>query len=202
MTLGEKRITGDVGIWWSAADLPVEGVFMSITEASMVKQLVASRMRVVAYIWAIVHDMALAEDLYQDLCAEAVQKRSQIDTVEHLQNWLLQGARFRGIDALRRRESQPLVFDDSVYHLIEADLHEDKASARDLQQALDRCLNELAPDARRLVDLRYSGNLTGPEIARKLNRNLKTIYVTFTRIHRKLATCIQKSLAERVHQHG
>ncbi|MBI1371495.1 MAG: sigma-70 family RNA polymerase sigma factor [Phycisphaera sp.] len=167
---------------------------MPISEKDMVRLLVTRRTRVISYIWTIVRDAALAEDVYQDLCIEAVEKRQTIESDEHFMNWMLRGARLRSIDSLRRRRANPVVFDDAVLGMVERDIETDKASSAELRHALDLCLEALAPDAQRLVKMRYREGLTGPQIAESLGRNLKTVYVTFTRIHRVLADCIDKRL--------
>lgn len=167
---------------------------MPITEKQLVAHLVQGRTRLVSFIWAIVRDMPAAEDIYQTLCGEAVEKRPDITDEAHLVNWLRQGARFRAIDHLRSRSSDRLVFDDSVYELLETDLADDPATGSDMQHALETCLAKLAPDAKQLVDLRYQQSMTCPQIAKQLDRNVSTVYVTFTRIHRSLADCITQQL--------
>jgi RNA polymerase sigma factor (sigma-70 family) len=168
----------------------------ALTEKQLVQHLMQGRSRLVAYIWSIVRDLPLAEDIYQDLCGEAVEKRPTIESEEHLANWLRRGARFRAIDALRSRQSKPLVFDHSIYQMLEDDLAADAATGSDLHHALNDCLDTLGPDARQMIRLRYDDNLSGPQIAQRVGRKLPTVYVTFTRIHRTLAECIRARLAD------
>lgn len=175
---------------------------MSISHEQLVLILVRDRARFLSYIWAIVRDEELAEDVYQELCVEAVRKSSDIKDETHLTNWLRRGCRHRSIDALRRQQTTPLIFDDRILDGLEDDMAADTAPTPDVQHALRHCLSELAPNARQLIDLRYTENLTGQALASRLGRPVNTIYVTLSRAHRVLADCIRRRLAESEASHG
>jgi RNA polymerase sigma-70 factor, ECF subfamily len=67
---------------------------------------------------------------------------------------------------------------------------EDAALAAEAQQTVQQLLDQLAPDQRRVVELRLAG-LTGPEIAHVLNRQPQAVkrlqFRAYTRLRRLLA---------------
>ena len=65
---------------------------MSIDQATAVKGLTKDRARLIAYIYAIARDWHLAEDLFQDVSALAVEKHDRIVDADHLLLWARKAA--------------------------------------------------------------------------------------------------------------
>ena len=170
---------------------------MGLAEDIVVRFLVGNRSHLLAFIRGIVRDRDLAEDVYQDVCVSVVLKRDEIEDVGHLQNWCRQAARFRAIDALRKRNSEAYVMDQAVLDLVETDWagRDDKGVAH-CQGALRACLEQLSPYVQELIRLRYGKGLSGAGLAKALNRQVNTVYVALSRAHNTLATCIRTRLAE------
>jgi RNA polymerase sigma factor (sigma-70 family) len=170
---------------------------MGLPEDIVIRFLVSHRSHLLVFIRGIVRDRDLAEDVYQDVCVSVVLKRDEIEDVGHLRNWCRQAARFRAIDALRRRNSEAYVMDQAVLDLVEADWagRDDKA-VEHRQGALRACLEQLSPYVQELIRLRYGEGLSGAGLAEALNRQVNTVYVALSRAHNTLAACIRTRLAE------
>jgi len=166
---------------------------MSIEQDTIVRVLMRDRALLQAYIWAIVRDNHLAEDILQDVSVLAVNKRGEIHDEAHLDGWLRQTARYKSLNAIQKRDSSPLRLDDRVLEALEAswgDEHE--GGTADLVDALQHCVGKLSDYARRLVELRYSQGLSGQHLADAVDRNLNTVYVALTRIHHTLRDCVRE----------
>ena len=170
---------------------------MGLTEEIVVRFLVSRRSHLLAFIRGIVRDRDLAEDVYQEVCVAVVLKRDEIRDVGHLRNWCRQAARFRAIDALRKRNSQAFVMDQAVLDLVEADWEERDDQTFDRRRnALRTCLEQLSPYVQELIRLRYGEGLSGAGLAKALDRQVNTVYVALSRAHNTLATCVRTRLAE------
>jgi len=170
---------------------------MGLAEDTVVRFLVSHRSHLLAFIRGIVRDRDLAEDVYQDVCVSVVLKRDEIEDVEHLRNWCRQAARFRAIDALRKRNAQAFVMDQAVLDLVEADwAQRDDQTFEGRQDALRTCLEQLTPYAQELIHLRYGEDLSGAGLAKALDRQVNTVYVALSRAHNTLAACIRSRVAE------
>lgn len=169
---------------------------MPIDGNILVRSLLRYRTQLLAYILAIVHDDHLAEDIYQDVSSLAYEKREQIDGEAALPGWLRTTARYQSLRAVRQRSARPRVLDAHVLDLLESDW-----PALDAQDSAHRiavlrdCLARLSPYARRLVELRYGEGVSGEKLARRMSRDLNTIYVALTRAHRSLSECVRRRLA-------
>ncbi|QNN21015.1 sigma-70 family RNA polymerase sigma factor [Planctomycetales bacterium ZRK34] len=166
---------------------------MAIDQQMLVRTLVKQQTPLLAYIVSIVREYNLAEDVYQEVATDAVAHIHQINDEQHLVRWLRQACRFRAIDELRRRGSH-MVFDSAVLDQLETDWdHRHDDQARHMRQALRRCIEQLAPNARRVIHLRYRDNLTGQRLAEASGRSMNTIYTALSRAHRALAECMNRA---------
>lgn len=172
---------------------------MPVNEDTVVRTLLSHRLGLLAYIEAIVRDTHLAEDVFQDVSSLAFQKREQIDDAVHLLKWLRRTARYRASYSMRQRHTQPMMFDDALLDEMDAQWIAAVGAAAnetDRVEALRHCLGELTPNARKLIDLRYNENKSGQDLAEASGKQLNTVYVALTRIHRTLADCIRKRMDE------
>lgn len=175
---------------------------MPVNEDLVVRTLLSHRLGLLAYIEALVRDAHIAEDVFQDVSSLALQKRDTIDDAAHLLKWLRKTARFRASYAMRQRFNQPLVFDDALLDEMDTQwiAHVESTSGggdeTDRIDALRVCMEALTPNARQLIDLRYREGISGQDLADATGKQLNTVYVALTRIHRTLADCIRKRLAE------
>jgi RNA polymerase sigma-70 factor (ECF subfamily) len=143
-----------------------------------------------------VRDDHLAEDIFQEVAASAVQKCDEIRDTQHLLAWVRLTTRRRALKLCRRRRQQCLFRNEALIDLLDEQWAEhDLAPASDLVDALRRCLEELSPYARTLVNLRYAEGISGVRLAEAVGRRLNTVYVALTRIHRSLGDCIRRRLA-------
>ena len=177
---------------------------MALSETTIVRVLVAERARLLAYIWVIVRDVHLVEDVFQEVAALAVQKRGELRDEAALPIWLRRTARFQALAALRdksRDRAQPLT-PEILDRLDEYWTGQDDQPDDVRMQALEHCLTQLSPYARQIVTLRYREGFKGIKVAELLGRNVRTIYMALTRIHNTLRECIEGKLAAAGESHA
>lgn len=168
---------------------------MAITQDQLVSTLLRCHDSVVGYIWLIVQDDHLAEDIYQEVSLIALRKREQIADERALPAWLRAAGRREALALLRRTSRHPRVFEPQVIDRLEQHWarhdHEDHAAK---MEALRLCLEQLSSNAREMIRLRYGMKLKPAQIATRLNRRVQTIYVAITRAHKILGDCVRRRL--------
>jgi RNA polymerase sigma-70 factor (ECF subfamily) len=156
--------------------------------------LLRERVKLLAYIRAIVRDHHLAEDVFQEVAVLAVRKGDEIRDGRHFLAWMRLAARHRALKA-QRRQHQYLLLDETLLDQMDDQWAEqDPSSASDLVETLRSCVERLSPYARNLVKLRYVDGLSGLRLAEVVDRTLNTVYVALSRIHRSLGECIKQRL--------
>ncbi|MBI1368341.1 MAG: sigma-70 family RNA polymerase sigma factor [Planctomycetes bacterium] len=169
---------------------------MSVPQNVIVRTLMRDRAKLLAYIWSIVHDGHIAEDVLQDVSVIAVEKREQIENEAVLAAWLRTTARHRALYALRQGRSKPLTLDAGVLDQLEGEWAErDAVPTNRLMDALRECLSHLTPHARRIIDLRYMRSCSSQQIAADLGLSVAAVYKTTTRAHAALSDCVRERMS-------
>ena len=162
------------------------------------KWLLGRQTQIVSYARVIVHDMHLAEDIFQDVCVKAIKVSSDFDSEEGAIRWAMTAARNKAIDYIRRTRKDvatlsPELLDQLCDEWI-ALKHNDQRS--DNQQSvynnLDYCMGKLTTRTRALLDMRYGEGKKPNEIAVILNQKVQAVYKTLTRSHASLRSCMHK----------
>jgi RNA polymerase sigma-70 factor, ECF subfamily len=147
------------------------------------------RRRLVAFVWALVRDADVADDIVQDVFVELWAGRRRIDADRSLKALLYRMARNRAYNHLRDRKTRRAKGDmirTEMRLLISSNGHEPALDADMLGEALNRWLLQL-PDRRRdaLLLSRYEG-LSHAEIARVMEISPRTVNNHIVRALREL----------------
>jgi RNA polymerase sigma-70 factor (ECF subfamily) len=144
--------------------------------------------RVFALARRILRDSSDAEDVVQDVFAQAWRTAGRFETARgSVGAWLLVIARSRSIDRLRARQARPETVPDALPDSIpdQAMAPSDQLLSEEQAVRIRKALREL-PDAQRAaLELAYYDGLTQSEIADRLTEPLGTVK---TRIRTALAT--------------
>lgn len=141
--------------------------------------------------------LAMVDEVMQGTYVTAFEKLATYDARGTLKAWLGGIARNlvrRELDG--RRRSQALdgeVLDQVLAQAAHERLdREDEAVPERELATLRRCLEQLAPEARRLVDERYLADKPVNEIARLLQRTSNWVAVSLFRIRKTLHLCLSR----------
>lgn len=170
---------------------------MPVDENTVIRVLLADRAKLLAYIWSIVRDEHVTEDVFQEVSMLAVSKRAKIQDSQALLPWLRRTARYRALHAIRRKGNSPLLLDAGALDALAPHWQEyDDVPSSTLADALRKCVDQLTPYARRIVVLRYIEGQSSSQVADALGRKVRTIYMALSRIHHTLRDCIRQRQAE------
>ncbi len=113
----------------------------------------------------------LAEDLTQDVFMQLSGNLKSIESNRHLAFWLRKVTANRAIDAIRRRSRVVMASLDEAEQLFSAEESSDPL----LQRHLRDLLQELTPQARAVLLLRFQEDLDPLDIARTLDMPINTV---------------------------
>jgi RNA polymerase sigma-70 factor (ECF subfamily) len=113
----------------------------------------------------------LAEDLTQDVFMQLSGNLKSIESNQHLAFWLRKVTANRAIDAIRRRSRIVMTTLDEAEQLFSAEKGGDPL----LQRHLRDLLQELTPQARAVLLLRFQEDLDPLDIARTLDMPINTV---------------------------
>jgi len=148
----------------------------------------------VNFIYRLIRDRALAEDLAQEGFLRVYQRLSTYDSQRKFSSWFLQVLRNITIDYLRVNRVPTASLDEleegghrGAAVDRESASPEQAAQQGELAQAMSAALSRIRPEYREVVVLRYQEGLTHPEIAEILGLPSGTVKTYLHRARKELA---------------
>jgi RNA polymerase sigma-70 factor (ECF subfamily) len=169
---------------------------MALERDTVLRLLLRERAKILAYLHALLPDRTAAEDLFQEVSILALDRCGEIEHERHFLGWLRTAARWKALRAHEKQRAAPVSLDAEVLDLLGAEWSRlDEQPATALVDRLTECLQRLTPEARRLVELKYVEGKEGMTIAAQTGKKLRSVYTALSRVHRALATCLERSEA-------
>lgn len=159
--------------------------------------LAAHHTQLFGYLYALVHNINDAEDLYQETVAVLWAKFREYREGSSFFSWAQAIARYKMLNFLRSRKRQRQLSAEleatvtRCFNSYDADLLQARL------MALQECKDRLEDDDRYLLETCYGADDRFRETANKLGRSPKSVYDALGRIRGALMKCIKARLAER-----
>jgi RNA polymerase sigma-70 factor, ECF subfamily len=121
--------------------------------------------RVYRFIIRLTGNASLAEDLVSEVFLDVWRQAEGFESKSQVSTWLLAIARYKALSALRRRTDEHL--DDQMAATIEdtADSPETVVDTKDRNTVVQKCLRQLSPAHREVIDLVYYHEKSVEEVA-------------------------------------
>jgi RNA polymerase sigma-70 factor (ECF subfamily) len=166
----------------------------SDNRTALVQRLfVLNSMRLRGFIVALLPDLAQVDDVFQETFLTVTAKAETFDPERDFLAWACGIARLKVREAGRRAARQWRPLSEEVLEALAAS--EPAADAEDQRLALlADCLQQLAPQSRRIVDLCYQQGHKPAEIAQLVQWSAKSVYVALSRARAALRLCVEGKL--------
>ena len=165
-----------------------------MSDAAQIAQLVVKhRHGLLAYLYGVLPDAHVAEDLFQEVCVVAVQKAAEFQDGTNFVAWARTIARNKLREHLRRRSG--VTVDDAFFDGLESAF--DAVRAPDVRKdALRRCLGEIQERARQMLVWRYEEGLTAASIADRMGQSRASVNSLLQRVREILRDCVERRVSE------
>ena len=155
-----------------------------------------SQSRVMACIYALVHNMQDAEEVYQQTCLTLWRKFDVFQPGTDFGKWACSIAYLEVMGFCRRKRGRHVLFTEEFLTELAAWEGEQRADDTDRRiAALRGCMERLSERDRHLIELRYAGVEAVVGIAEHLGRTPQSICNSLGRIRAALLECINRKLA-------
>jgi RNA polymerase sigma-70 factor (ECF subfamily) len=105
-------------------------------------------------------------------------------------NWARLSGKNRAIDILRARDGRYVGLSDELLAMLAAEWPEqDRADA--MQDALGHCIEQITPNNREMLRLRYFERRNCSDVAAIMGRKIETVYQALARLHKTLGDCMR-----------
>jgi RNA polymerase sigma-70 factor (ECF subfamily) len=158
-------------------------------------QLTSHQSALYGSIAALLGGVEGAQDVLQETNRALLEKAAEYEPGRPFVAWALTFARFQVLAWRKRQSRDRLVLDDDMLALLADRLTTASMNANPRLDALERCLQKLAPEARQLVDARYVREESVSTIAARQGVSINALSVTLFRIRKALRECVRTALA-------
>lgn len=158
---------------------------------ALVERLFLEHMDLIrGFVYGLMPDFARADDVVQETFLTVQRKAEEFQPDTNFPRWACSIARFKVLE-MRRASSR--VGGELSEEVLASLASSDAAVSSDLRlDYLNECLEQLAPQARRAVRLRYENDHKPAEIARLLSCKPETLYVALSNARSFLRDCVQR----------
>lgn len=162
---------------------------------AFVMQITACQSRLYAYILSLAGDRDQAREVLQETNLVIWRKADQFEPGTNFIAWAFKIARLQLMAYRQKIARDRLVFDDSLL-LDMADIFDEDDAFDARQDALAQCIEEIAPNHRNLIRIRYTDGLSVKEIASQLDKSANAVAKVLHRTRLALMKCIDQRLSE------
>lgn len=155
---------------------------------------VQNQRAVAAFIHMSLCDAHHAEDVLQEVAADASRNFDRYDPTRPFVAWLIGIARQRLVDHYRKQGRQRVELSQDAMDLLDQSYTEVATEIDDRIVALRKCMEQLPEHHKLLINRRYGFDDALSDIAKSVGSNAKAVNAMLTRVRKLLANCVQQRL--------
>ena len=133
------------------------------------------------------------DEVMQETSLVLWRKWDDFDPSTDFMKWGCVVARFEVLKYRRRKARDRHVFDADIIELLADEGAEEVESLSAQRKALDRCLQQLPDNQRRLVMAAYAPGRTIKETAAHIGKSATALYKTLNRVRAVLLECVERT---------
>lgn len=166
-----------------------------LNQSELTALVVRHQQAVYAYIYSLLPDRSVAEEVLQETFVTVCEKSDQFEPGTNFVAWVRSIAFWKVRQAKASYVRSRLVFSDSLMPILNDEFAEFSGELARRHEMLDACLSKLQPRDRQLILERYQSGSKIEDAARKTGRSVHAAYKALSRIRQRLMTCVEQGLA-------
>lgn len=147
------------------------------------------------YILSMIPDFSQADDVVQEVFLVVTRKAGDFALGTSFPAWVKTIARFKALEAIRAGRGRYECLSEEALDALAAEREGFPESSDERLRLLAACMERLAPQARRSIELRYRNDHLPPEIARVMGCGVQSVNVTLSRARAFLRECVLRKMA-------
>lgn len=155
----------------------------------------ANQTRIRNFIQSLVSNREDAEDIFQRTSVVLWKKFDQYEPGTSFASWAMRVAYFEICDYRKKIARARVTFSQDLFDRLADEVQAVCLQEDERRDALDRCLQSLSENNRELVRLRYLEDLSMEDVARQIDRPVKTVYRVLQKVRSWLQGCIHTRIA-------
>ena len=162
---------------------------------AFVQHLTAAQSSLYAFICSLMGELEQAQDVLQETNVKLWRRAREYDPARPFLAWAFSFARWEAMAWRKKAQRSRLVLDDDLLDLVAAKMETETAGGGEMA-ALEKCLSQLPPKQREIMDARYQQGETVRAMAARMGQPENALAALLYRIRRALHECITANLAK------
>ena len=161
---------------------------------SLTQALLQYRVMLFGFIYSLVRDVVVAEEIFQEVAVVAMEKEQRGDEVIHEPaRWLKEVVRRTVKAGFRTRQQRVVTVDPDYLEQVAEGFESESGHERQQERlsALGNCLEHVSRENRDVLRRRYVVGSTYEEMGKALHRTPGALRVLIHRIQQRLADCVE-----------
>jgi RNA polymerase sigma-70 factor (ECF subfamily) len=157
-------------------------------------RFMAERHALMGFIYGMIRDLAVAEDLLQEVWIRLAEAAERGEQIADPAKWCRGVARNLILHYWREKRTAKVIADSELLELVEQALNENQDHWAERRQALMECIDRLPEKAKRLLRMKYEQGLSFAGMAQRLRRSVDSLKMALCRVRRALLECVERRL--------
>lgn len=163
-------------------------------------EFLANRQQLMAFIYGLVRDPHVAEDIYQEVWLKLAEAMEKGVIIEHAGKWCRKVAKRLILHHWRNQRNAKVIADSTLLEFVNfVELAFDENAERedprsDRRHALNQCVEALPEKSKQLLTLKYAESFSIRAIATHLRQSTAAVIKALLRLRQALAVCVEKKL--------
>jgi RNA polymerase sigma-70 factor (ECF subfamily) len=158
------------------------------------RQYMAERHALLGFIYSMIHDLAAAEDILQEVWLRLADAADRDEAIADPGRWCRGVARNLILHYWRDRKAAKVLYDSELLELVEQALNEAPDYGVERRQALLECIDRLPEPSKNLLQLKYDHGLSFAAMAKLLRRTSDGLKMALCRVRQVLFACVERKL--------
>ncbi|MCA9007414.1 MAG: sigma-70 family RNA polymerase sigma factor [Planctomycetaceae bacterium] len=164
-----------------------------------VRLIAQAQRRIYAYIFALVHHPADADDILQETNVVLWRKRNSYEPGTNYFAWAFAIARLQVLSHRSQQARKGMIYNDQLLDEIANTASTESEQYDRRNAALQNCLQKLDATQRDLISRRYQPDGAVNSLAADIGKTSKAVSASLRRVRDKLRQCIERTLAAEGH---
>lgn len=160
-------------------------------QSEFLEEFLKQRRMLFSYVYSIVRDHHVAEDIFQSTLLIAFEKRADFKKGTRFGAWVRTIARYEILKLKEKNRRTVLLDEDALEAIEQAHTQLPERHWLDWQTFLEQCLEKLTPRNRALVEYRYRDQMGFERMADLIQSTANSIQVVLSKVRKQLRTCIE-----------
>lgn len=166
---------------------------LHIDDREFISLVTANQRRIYAYILTLVPNRNDADDILQETTTFMWEQKTDFISGTDFAAWGTRIAHFKVLDFRKKmKKLHRMAIGDDQFRQIETQVLEHSKHVTDTIYKLQQCIKNLTEPDRQLLHLKYSMELTAKEISSRINKSIRFVYLSVSRIQDMLLNCVER----------